>query len=104
MSDPRLGLVTLTAVDVTKDYKIAKVYWSAAKIAPAGAPIQYENLLPSEAERADIGKALKGAGGYLKKRIGEELLLRHVPNLIFVYDSSVLTGSRIDELLGSLKS
>lgn len=95
-TDPKLSFVTLTEVRPSKDYKAAKVFWS---IPAAVLDDSRAQSFPSEAQRKEVAEALEGVRKHLKKRIGEELELRFVPELNFVYDSSAETGSRIDQLL-----
>ena len=96
MSDPRLDFITLTEVRPSKDLKSAKVYWS---VPPTTNPDLATNAFPADQQRKESGDALSGAKSFLKKRIGDELTLRYVPDLQFVYDESAETGSRIEELL-----
>lgn len=98
MSDPRLDFVTLTEVRPSKDLKSAKVYWSAPALAGPNADSE-AGAFPADEQRKAIDGALMGTKGYLKRRVGEELKLRYVPDLVFVYDQSAETGSRIEELL-----
>lgn len=92
MRDPRLGLVTITGLDLTKDSKYAKVYWSISKI----------NQENNSTAQADAQKALDGASGRIKKEIGKYVQIRCIPTLSFIYDESGDTGSRIDELLNKV--
>lgn len=71
LSDPRLGMVTITHVRATQDLKEAKVYWTA--------------LDPARREAA--GRALESARGVLQGRIGRELRARQTPQLQFIFDT-----------------
>lgn len=107
LSDPRLQFVTLTALQLAADYKSAKLYWSAIPQSfpredDEKAPQSQEERFLNEKEVEEISAALGKARGLLKRRVGEELKLRHVPELIFIYDESIETGMRIDALLDSL--
>ena len=86
MNDPRLELVSISAVDLSGDMRYATVFWS---------------LLGSVDPNcvAATGKALDGAKGFLKRKIGEELELKFVPDIRFEYDDSAIVGARIDQLL-----
>src|SRR5512136_2943876 len=88
LNDPRLSLVTLTEVKVTEDLKIATVFFSAM-----GNPVQEEASL----------HGLQSAAGYIKKRLGRELRLRFVPELLFKVDHSFDYGKRIDRLIESVQ-
>jgi ribosome-binding factor A len=83
--DPRLELVTFTAVKVTPDLRTARVYYSC---------------LGGQEARDDCGKALDHAKGMLRREIGRRLALRYVPDLRFEFDDSLERSQRISELLG----
>ena len=89
MSDPRLELITLTGVDVSRDLAFAKVYYStmAAAAAHAGA-------VDDDAEHA-----LRAAAPHLRGLVGRQLRIRQVPKLTFVPDPGILAGQRIEEIL-----
>lgn len=82
--DPRLGFITVTGVDVTNDFSQAKVYLS---------------VLGNEEQKEDTLKALAKGNGFLRTELGRRIRLRHVPELLFKFDSSVEYGSRIDQIL-----
>ena len=86
MRDPRLGLVSVTSVDVARDFTIAKVFVSAI-----GTP----------EEKAAAVKALQGAAGFLRGHLGRMLQIRTVPTLVFRYDSGIERGAQMFELLRS---
>jgi ribosome-binding factor A len=91
LKDPRIGLVTVTAVRVTPDLRAATVYVS---------------VLGGEKKRRAALVGLQSAHGVLQSRINDELSLRRTPTLTFEYDDSVERGVRmstlIDELAGEL--
>jgi ribosome-binding factor A len=84
LKDPRIGFVTVTAVDTSPDLRHAHVYVS---------------VLGDEQSRADSLKGLASAHGYLQGRVASELRLKHTPQLDFRYDDSAERGMRITELL-----
>lgn len=88
LSDPRLATVTITGVKVTGDLKLATVFFSARG--------------DSGQEEAGL-RALQSAGGVIKRKLGRELRLRYVPDLLFKVDSSFEYGSKIDRLIRSLQ-
>jgi ribosome-binding factor A len=88
LNDPRLESVTITGVEVTDDLKTATVFFSAMGI---------------QAREEASTQGLKSAAAYIKKRLGRELRLRHVPDLFFKVDQSFDYGSRIDRLLQTVK-
>jgi ribosome-binding factor A len=89
VSDPRIGLVTLTRVDVSPDFGNASVFWSAL---PA------KNDPKDREQRTQQG--LARAASFLRRRLAEELPLRRVPELHFRHDPSLALGS---ETLGLLR-
>jgi ribosome-binding factor A len=89
MSDPRLELVTLTGVDVTRDLAFAKVYYSTMAAAAA-----HEGAVDDDAEQA-----LRAAAPHLRGLVGRQLRIRQVPKLTFVPDPGILAGQRIEEIL-----
>jgi ribosome-binding factor A len=90
MSDPRLELVTLTGVDVTRDLAYATVYYSTLAATAADAPA-------SSGEKA--GDALKSAAPHLRGLVGRQMRIRQVPKLTFEPDPGIIAGQRIEEIL-----
>jgi ribosome-binding factor A len=84
LKDPRIGFVTVTAVDTSPDLRHARVYVS---------------VLGNERERADTLSGLTSSHGFLQSRVASELRLKHTPQLDFHYDESVERGARITRLL-----
>lgn len=89
LKDPRIGFVTVTDVEVTGDLSQANVYLSIF-----GDDEQKEKSL------AGITKAT----GFLRGEIGKRIRLRHAPELLFHIDRSIEYGSKIETLLGQIKS
>ena len=87
LKDPRIGLVTITAVHVTPDLKEATVYVS---------------VLGGEKKRAATLAGLESAHGILRARINRELSLRRTPTLAFAYDDTVERGVRMTKLIDEL--
>jgi ribosome-binding factor A len=90
MSDPRLELVTLTGVDVTRDLAYATVYYSTLAAVAADAPAGL-------AENA--GDALRAASPRLQGLVGRQMRIRQVPKLTFKADPGIIAGQRIEEIL-----
>jgi ribosome-binding factor A len=84
LKDPRVGLVTITAVEVSRDLSHAKVYVSS---------------LTQSTPHAETVSALQHAAGFLRARLGHALRVRQVPELHFVYDESVERGIRLSQLI-----
>ena len=101
LTDPRVSFVTLTGVEMSADLKHARVYWtvlgseSGEKVAPGIAATEFPGVKCIE----DAQEALSKLKSLLRKRVGAELNLRYTPNLNFLYDRSLETGARIDQLL-----
>ena len=86
--DPRIGSVTITAVELTDDLRSAKVF--------------YVRLGEDTASR-EVEEGLHKASGFLKRELGKRLQLRYVPALDFFYDRSFEYGDRIERLLAQVK-
>lgn len=84
VKDPRVGFVTVTAVETSPDLRHAKVYVS---------------VLGDEGVRRRTLAGLESAHGFLQRRVAQELHLRHTPTLEFSYDDSVDRSLRIGALL-----
>jgi ribosome-binding factor A len=84
VKDPRVGFVTVTAVDTSPDLRHARVYVS---------------VLGGEWQRSESLAGLRSSVGFLQARVASELRLKHTPQLEFVYDESAERGMRISELL-----
>lgn len=85
VKDPRVGFVSISDVEVTRDLAHAKVYVTVFE----------EDKAPRSIE------ALNRAAGYLRRRLGQEMRIRTVPELHFLHDASVETGARMDELIAT---
>src|SRR4051812_23863954 len=74
IKDPRIGFVTITAVEMSGDLQIAKVYVS---------------VMGKQEEKRETLAGLEKAKGYIRSEIGRRIKLRHVPELVFVMDESL---------------
>lgn len=88
LHDPRIGFATLTAVKLSPDKRYARIYLS---------------VFGSPAEQRQTLDALNEAAGFLRRLLGPSLRLRHIPELIFVFDASVEQGARMEQILDELK-
>jgi ribosome-binding factor A len=91
VTDPRIGLVTLTRVDVAPDFSHALVFWSA--LAERG-----------EADPAECEAGLASAAPFLRRRAARELGTRRMPELRFRYDPSLSRGQETLDLLRELET
>lgn len=96
LHDPRFLLVTLTEVRPSRDYKSVKIFWTAPEAAPATSS---GGASQAAQKQRELQEALSKIVPLLKRRIAEEIELRHVPDIVFSYDESAQQGARIDELL-----
>jgi ribosome-binding factor A len=88
LRDPRIGLATVTAVDMSPDLKQGRVYVS---------------VLGGKEEQAKTLAGLNRAASHIRHEIGGRLRLRNTPELSFVYDESIEYGARIEALLEKTK-
>ena len=86
VKDPRVGLVTITAVDVSRDVGHAKIYIT----------VMGED---SAEEIKQSIKVLNSAAGFLRMQLAREMKLRSVPQLHFHYDESVVRGAHLSALI-----
>ena len=84
LKDPRVGFVTVTAVETAPDLRRARVFVS---------------VLGEQGVRKRSIEGLQSAHGVLQRAVARELRLRHTPTLEFVYDDTSERGMRISELI-----
>ncbi len=85
LKDPRLGMVTIQAVRVARDYSHAKVYFT---------------VMGEESDPKTCESILNGpARGYLRRLLGQRVRIRTIPELHFVYDTSIDEGTHLSELI-----
>jgi ribosome-binding factor A len=84
LRDPRIGFVTVTAVETSPDLHQARVYVS---------------VLGSDDERSATLAGLESAHGVIQRAVATELRMKRTPTLQFVFDESIDRGMRITELL-----
>ncbi len=89
VKDPRImGLVTVTAVEVTRDLRHAKVFVS---------------VLGSDSQRAATFDGLGGVAAHLRGRVGRALRLRVAPEIEFRNDESIAHAAKIEQLLAQVR-
>jgi ribosome-binding factor A len=84
LKDPRIGFVTITAVKMTPDLHLARVYFTVMGDAKA---------------RKESAAGLNSSVPFLRREIGKLLRMRYAPDLLFEYDSSIDYGNRIEALM-----
>ena len=87
LSDPRVGFVTVTRVNLSDDLSLCQVYYS---------------VMGSAGDVSRTRHALEDARGYLQRRIAEALHTRTAPHVDLLYDESVEGSLRMTELLRDL--
>jgi ribosome-binding factor A len=84
--DPRIGMVSITGVEVSRDLGHAKVFYTALEC-------------ESGEEAAETTAALNRAAGFLRSELSRESTMRSVPQLRFVFDTSVGRGRKLEALI-----
>lgn len=82
VKDPRVRMITLTGVEVTKDYSHAKLFYTAL-----------------DGESTAVQQGLERASGYLRSRLAHAMKLRIMPQLHFIYDPSIERGAHLSQLI-----
>ena len=88
IKDPRLEMATISAVKMSPDLKVARIYYTA----PA-----------CKKNREAVAEGFRNAAGFIKRSLARHVNLRYMPELNFFLDESFDYGSHIDKLLASLK-
>ena len=95
LKDPRLSaMISVTAVEVTSDGSYATIYLSVLGLSSAA-----EDM---EKQQQDVIEGMNHAKGLIRKEIGRQVKLRHVPDLIFKIDRSMEYGRHIDKIINDL--
>src|SRR6185295_10235135 len=84
LKDPRVGLITITEVEVTPDHGHAKVFFT---------------LLGDAARVEEATRGLQHAAGFLRSELARRFAMRGIPQLSFVHDASVERGARLSQLI-----
>ncbi|MDY0163703.1 30S ribosome-binding factor RbfA [Desulfobotulus sp.] len=87
VQDPRLHLVTVTAVELSRDLRIATVFFTTA-----GGPEAQANAL----------RGFESAKGFLKRNAAKDLGLRYMPDLRFRHDDSFDYGARMEKIFRTI--
>ncbi len=89
VKDPRLSLISITAVDVTRDMGLAKVFYTIIDL-------DEEHF---DEHKKQVKEGLKKASGFLRYELGQRIKLRVVPSLDFRFDESVMRGVQLSHLI-----
>lgn len=88
LKDPRLGFVTITRVELTRDLRYAKIFFS---------------VLGKEDECKKTKAALDSALGFIRRLVAQRIRLRFAPEITFKYDRSCEYSFRIEQVLAEIK-
>ncbi|MEE2710474.1 MAG: 30S ribosome-binding factor RbfA [Gemmatimonadota bacterium] len=80
LKDPRVGFITVTSVDLSRDLRHAKVFIS---------------VMGSDEDRSKSLEGLERASGFIRSRLGNMIRIRHIPELLFRHDDSYEYAARI---------
>jgi ribosome-binding factor A len=86
--DPRIGMLTITDVEVSRDMRTAKVFYTVGGDTNA---------------RREAQRGLESAVGFIRSAVAHNLTIRRMPELTFVFDTSLDYGQKIDRILEELK-
>ncbi len=86
LRDPRVGMVSVTGVDVSRDLRHARVYYTVMGS-------------DSSEEAKESTEALNRAAGFLRTQLSRDSSMRSVPQLKFYFDSSVGRGRKLEDLI-----
>jgi ribosome-binding factor A len=89
IKDPRLGMISVTGAEVSRDLSYATVYVS---------------VLGDDKSVTESLAVLNRAAGFLRHRLGQSMRIRAVPQLKFEFDSSLQEGARMDALINAAVS
>lgn len=88
VKDPRIvGIISVTDVELSPDYKYAKVFIS---------------VFGSDEEKQKIIEAIEESSSFIRKEVGRRIRLRHTPELKYVLDDSLERGSKITDLIDKI--
>ena len=92
VKDPRLGMATVSAVEVSRDLSHAKVF------------VTILNGDEDQQEITESVKALNNASGFLRSQLGQRMKLRIVPTLRFHFDDSLSRGNYLSNLIDQARA
>ena len=87
IKDEAIKFVTITGVDITNDLSFAKIYYTVL----------------DENRKLETQKALERASSFIRTKLAEKVDIRHTPELIFIYDTSIAYGEHIDKIIDKIK-
>ncbi|OGT99273.1 MAG: ribosome-binding factor A [Geobacteraceae bacterium GWC2_48_7] len=84
LNDPRIGFVTIIAVELNEDLTLAKIFYT---------------VIGDDNVKKNTDAGLNSAKGHIRKELGRVLTMRHIPEILFKFDKSQEYGNRIDSIL-----
>ena len=97
IKDPRLGLVTISAVKLSKDMSHANIFFTVLNEDDSSESDKAESAKNTTVE--DTLKILDGAAGFLRHELAKRMQLRIVPQIHFKYDESISYGNDLSALI-----
>ena len=88
IKDPRIGFVTITRIDLTKNLRYARIYFS---------------ILGDDDAKEESFKGIKSSMGFIRKLIAERMNLRYVPELYFKMDNSIEYSINLEKTFERIK-
>jgi ribosome-binding factor A len=88
LKDRRIGFVTITGVEMSRDLRHAKVFFST---------------MGTEKEKVESGIALNHAAGWIRHELGQRIRMKFLPEINFYEDTSIAYGEKIDHLLDKIR-
>jgi len=105
VNDPRVGMVSVTDVEVSRDLAHAKIYVTVLNTMTDDSQVNESTLSePGDLDKLEIEEninALNKAAGYLSSLLAKRLSTRSVPKLRFYYDGSIERGQQLSSLIDS---
>jgi ribosome-binding factor A len=89
LKDPRIGFVTITRVDLSRDLRLAKIYFS---------------FLGSKKQLRDTQIGFTRSARFIRRLLGQRMRLRYIPEMVFKWDRNIEYSIHITEILEKIKN
>ena len=86
VKDKRIGFITITGANVTSDLSYAKIYFTTLGV-----------------DINEATKALNKASGFIKMELSKRIEIRKMPEMEFIYDTSIEYGEKIEKIIDNIK-
>lgn len=87
VKDENIKFITITGVDTTNDLSFAKIYYTVL----------------NKDKKQEAQESLEKASSFIRTKLASSIEIRHTPELRFIYDTSIVYGEHIDELIEKIK-